>query len=84
MKFLVMMAYIDYEGGYPTGAFIVPDDFDQQEAFRQWREETFKPAKWKNQYGEGETMKYQGQPSMPFLDWLRENHVEAEVVECDF
>lgn len=79
MKVLVIMEH-DYDYSYPTGAFVVPDDFNHAEAWKQWQEETFMPHRWKNQYGEGVTRKY-ANPTFPFATWLERKYERVEVVE---
>ena len=78
MKVVVFMEYVDYEGGYLSGAVIVPDDFDYKTSIKQWREETFEHRKWKNGYGEGIGPR---KMTIPYYDWLREKHGTPEVIE---
>ena len=81
MKVLVFVEY-DYDWtSIESRGVIVPDDYDERAAMEQWREETFAPAKWKNQHGEGFT-KSRPNPTIPFSTWLRKKYEEVEVVEC--
>ena len=79
MKVLVMMEH-DYDYSYPVGAFVVPDDFDHAAEQKQWREETFKPHRWRNQHGSG-VSKYMGTSTISFADWLRKKYEAVEVIE---
>ena len=82
MKVVVVMEYMEYLGGEFVGAVIVPDDFDEKVSIEQWREETFKPRKWKNQFREG--VSKHSEQTIPFHEWLHEKYGEPQVILCDF
>lgn len=71
----------DWNSGF---GIIVPEDFDEFEASKQWLEETTLPAKWKNQYGEGVTKKRQRGTGVSFQDWLASKYEKVELTRSDW
>jgi hypothetical protein len=77
---VIVLNQVNYDYSKIVGALLVPDDFDFNKSFAEYKKETFVPAKGKNQHGEWES-KSCGVHTKTEIEWLQEKYESIEAIE---